>query len=413
VLNVLLQERGGLSRAELARRVGLNRSSIGSVVAGLIEDGLVHEQAEREREAAVASPAALSAPEPVGRPGIAIEINPDGGAFIGVEIGIERLAIWWADLAGKEVARQAIPYLTLQVPPEVVVREIGKLVREVRARLKRKAPLRGLGVALPALVDKAGVVINGFVLGWRGVPLRQMLVDELSAELGAFPIAVENDANTFGVAALWENADLMRGTVACITMENGVGGGIFHDGQLFRGSYGYAGEFGHLLISPGNAAHATAGDTPRAAPDPAAVARPPSHLENHIGKDAVLALFRQASANPAADWADLLAAASLGGVSAPEWLGTWGAKLAQGLTQISVMLNPKCIVLGGSVAVLFPYVAERVRAAMQRELLEGFPMPEIQVSPLGEDGTPLGAALLMHRKFFSVDEPSLPKAQLG
>jgi len=406
VLDALLQARGGLSRAELARRVGLNRSSIGSVVAGLAEAGLLRERAEAVSESESES-------EQVGRPGIAIEINPDGGAFIGVEIGIERLAVWVVDLAGEEIGQQVIPYDAAGVEPEAVVRRIGELVRETCERcFARAAPVRGLGVALPALVDKAGRVINGFVLGWRDVPLRQMLIDELGPQAGQFPIAVENDANAFGVAALWHNPDLMSGTVAFITMENGVGSGIFHDGKLFRGSYGYAGEFGHLLL--------TGNERPDSRDESASGhRRPPAHLENHIGKDAVLAAYRRAlgreiaEPSSSADWDALLAACRSGERAALEVAHTWGAKLAHGLTQISVILNPQCIVLGGSVGPLFGFVAGEVRAAISRELIEGFPMPEIRVSPLGEDGTPLGMALLMHRKFFSVDEQLLSKAPLG
>jgi len=414
VLDALLQAREGLSRAELARRVGLNRSSIGSVVAGLTEAGLLRERDERaDNDNATASE---SESDQVGRPGIAIEINPNGGAFIGVEIGIERLAVWVVDLAGEEIGRRVIAYDGAESVPEVVVRRIGDLVREACERcFARAAPVRGLGVALPALVDKAGRVINGFVLGWRDVPLRQMLIDELGTEAGEFPIAVENDANAFGVAGLWRNPSFMRGTVAFLTMENGVGGGIFHDGQLFRGSAGYAGEFGHLLL-------AASGSVGAKRPEPdnqAQHRRPPAHFENHIGKDAVLAAYRRsvggegAEPSSAADWDALLAACQAGEPAALEVAHIWGAKLAQGLTQISVILNPQCIVLGGSVAPLFEFVAGEVRAAIARELIEGFPMPEIRVSPLGEDGTPLGAALLMHRRFFSVDEQLLSKPQLG
>jgi len=421
VLDTLLQARGGLSRAELARRIGLNRSSIGSVVAGLVESGLLRECEER----AAAAPEAGSAPDQVGRPGIAIEINSDGGAFIGVEIGIERLAVWVVDLAGVELGRLVIAYDAAESIPGVVVQRVGELVREARARFVPTATVRGLGVALPALVDKEGRVINGFVLGWRDVPLRQMLLDELGSETGEFPIAVENDANAFGVAGLWHNLDLMHGTVVFLTMENGVGGGIFHDGQLFRGSYGYAGEFGHLLV---------AGDKKAVdALPPSPHRRPPTHFENQVGKDAVLAQYRRFLSDaggegecsfpvpnpqpppsyPLTSWAEFLTACRSGQPVALEVAKDWGAKMAFGLTQISVILNPQCIVLGGSVAPLFEFVAEDVRAAIRRDLIEGFPMPEIRVSPLGEDGTPLGVALLMHRRFFSVDEALLSKVQLG
>ncbi|KXU37733.1 hypothetical protein AXK11_00450 [Cephaloticoccus primus] len=399
VLNTLLRH-GALSRAELARRVGLNRSSIGSVVGGLVEAGLLREREQRPEPEAVN--------EQVGRPGIAIEINPEGGAFIGVEIGIERLAVMVVDLAGEVIGRQAVAYDTANVAPQDTVRRIGGLVEEARARLAGVAPIRGLGAAIPALVDEAGTVVNGLVLGWRDVPLHRLLLEELGPAAADFPVAVENDANAFGVAALWRNPPLMEGTVAFFTMENGVGGAIFHNGELFRGSFGYAGEFGHLLLS-----------------EPAPITaqqkrRPAAHFENHVGKDAVLESYRTAgegaaprAGGPSGGLSALIAAHQAGEPAARQVVRRWGEKMAQGLTQVSAILNPHSIILGGAVAPLFGLAGEDVRAALHREFIDGFPMPEIQVSPLGEDGTPLGAALLMHRKFFSVDAQVLPKPSLS
>jgi len=209
---------------------------------------------------------------------------------------------------------------------------------------------------------------------------------------------VENDANAFAIAETWRNPELLSGTVAFLMMENGVGGSISHDGKLFRGNGGHAGEFGHLLV---NSEYTTP------------VRSPPRHLENHVGKDAVLAQYRTAISCTEVEFDALIAAIERAEPAALKTVHAWGQTLAQALTQISTVLNPRRIILGGSVAALFAPVADEIKTRLGHELIDGFTLPEIRVSSLGAESTALGAALMMHRHFFTLDEDVLNGAQLS
>jgi len=383
VLDALLQH-GAMSRAELARRVGLNRSSMGSIIAGLTASGMVRERAQTS-----------SMVGQVGRPGIAVEINPHGGAFIGVEIGVERLAACVVDLNAEVIGSEAVLHATPEVAVGKTIKAVAKLVRALVKRFDLGGAIGGLGVAVPALVDKTGLVLNGLLLGWRDVPLRELLVKQLG---DTFPIEVENDANAFAIAETGRNPALLSETVAFLRMENGVGGSLFDHGKLFRGGHGHAGEFGHLLV---NGKTATFGRSL------------PHHLESHIGKDAVLAQYCARKKCAHAGMAELLAAIDQAEPAAVNLVQRWGNHIAYALSQISAAFNPHRIVLGGSVASLFTPVADRVLATMRSELLDGFTLPAIEVSALGAGSTPLGAALMMHRHFFSLDEQVLSGARLS
>jgi len=237
VLDLLLKL-GAMSRAEIARRAGLNRSSMGSIIAGLMEAGLVRERSQ------------ASANGQVGRPGIAVEINPDGGAFVGIEIGIERLAACAINLNGEVIVSRTAAFDTANSQVSATLKTLLRLLKETVKNANIRATLRGVGVALPALINDAGEVLNGMVLRWHDIPLRRLLLEQVGQALGhQVAVMVENDANAFAIAETWRNPELLSGTVAFLMMENGVGGSISHDGRLFRGNGGHAGEFGHLLVN--------------------------------------------------------------------------------------------------------------------------------------------------------------------
>jgi len=161
-LDILLKS-GAMSRAELARQVGLNRSSMGNIIASLMENGLVRERT------------AYTPNGQVGRPGIAVEINPDGGAFIGIDIGIERLAACVINLNAEVICSRTMPLDTANSPVSTTLKAMTRLLKETANKAGVHATLRAVGVALPALTNEHGEVLNGMVLRWHDVPLRQLL----------------------------------------------------------------------------------------------------------------------------------------------------------------------------------------------------------------------------------------------
>jgi len=383
-LNALFRS-GGMSRADLARMLGLNRSTTGNIIANLMADQLVVESPNGGRGEGAAK---------TGRPGINIEIDPAGATFLGAEIGVDRLTVVAIDLAAHEFRRISTPFPTFEAPLEAGIDRIVAMIGEVIESLGDVARLRGLCVTLPALLDADGKVINALIIGWRDVDLKSMISARLAARFPGLdlPISVENDANAFAIAETYRDSSHSAETVAFLLIENGAGGGIVIGGRLFRGSTGFAGEFGQIVLG----SEGFYGGRHK-----------PGHLESYIGKDAVLARYRANGADPVADLDQLIAALEAGDAAAVRTAREWGGGLAIGLIQLSSVLNPGVIILGGTVAPLFRFVAAEVEAAMRREFLEGFPMPRIEVSALGLEGPALGGALIMHQRMFSIDESAI------
>lgn len=221
-----------ISRARVANLTGLNRATVSNIVNALIEEGLV---SENEQEGSK-----------VGRPSISLGLRPDGGAVIGMEIGVDFVAILLTNFVAETLWEKRIEINPLQ-PQSTIIGQAEQLVEQALsiAKEQRLRPL-GMGVGLPGLINlNQGELIIAPNLNWTNVPLRLMWNQRFR-----LPIYVENEAN---LAALGEYYfGVARGIDNFIYLSAGIGlgGGIMIGGNLFRGGYGYAGEIGHVQRDP-------------------------------------------------------------------------------------------------------------------------------------------------------------------
>jgi predicted NBD/HSP70 family sugar kinase len=180
---------GPRSRATLALETGLNKSTVSSLVADLIDAGLLRESPVEDR------------PGKVGRPPQSVELDPDGPFVLGLAL----------DFAGGRHPMLAT-------------------------------------VAVPGLVDPNGDLAVAPNLGWADVPVAGLLNEAL--EDPPYSVRVENEANLGAVAELVEGAGRGLRDFVYVSGEIGIGAGVVLRGELFRGASGFAGEFGHLTIDP-------------------------------------------------------------------------------------------------------------------------------------------------------------------
>ena len=223
VLQTLFRQ-GAMSRADLARETGLTRVTISDLVAELIAVGYVAERGVRE----------ASGP---GKPAILVDLDRDGHRIIGLDLsGSQRLLGAVLTLDGEIVARHAVDVPAVR---EDILDAVIELSRTLVA--DSHAPVLGVGVGTPGVVDDRGVVLTAPNFGWASIDLEGIL----SAELG-LPVLVANDANaavlaeyTFGGAA---------DDVLLVRVGRGVGSGLLAGGQPMRGSRFAAGEIGHVTV---------------------------------------------------------------------------------------------------------------------------------------------------------------------
>ncbi|MDQ0474759.1 ROK family transcriptional regulator [Labrys wisconsinensis] len=363
---------GGMSRAELARSLGLTRSTTGSLVQSLLDAGLVRERPEEEAAARV------------GRPGILVEIDGDGAFFIGADIGVDRITALAVDLAG--MVRHAVErdFRGAGCDPAAAIELTARLIGEALAALPAGGRVEGISVAIPGFLAADQRTYHATILGWHGVEVASLLRRQLGIDR---PVLLENDANAFAVAETYRQAGREPADILVVLIENGVGGGIIAGGRLYHGRQRGAGEIGHIRIGEEGYVF-----------DP----RRPGRFETFVGKDALLARWRYHGGTPAT-LAGLLAALEAGDAAAQRTAADWGRWLARGLAALISTLEPQKVVLGGSVSAVFPFVAEAVAREVEASLVEGYPVPAIETSTVRTAGPALGAAYLLHQAMLSMD----------
>lgn len=213
---------GPSSRADLARETGLTRVTVSDLVAGLIHDGYVVEKGVR----------AGSRP---GKPAILIDIDRAAHRIVGIDLsapGAFSGAVMTLD--GDIVHRDTEPQPEGDVVPAVLALA-GRLVEASHA------PVLGIGVGTPGIVDDEGVVLSAPNLHWHSLDLRGLLERALD-----LPVLVANDANAAALAEYTLSGagpDLMLVSVGA-----GVGAGLLSGGMPTRGARYAAGEIGHVTI---------------------------------------------------------------------------------------------------------------------------------------------------------------------
>jgi glucokinase-like ROK family protein len=221
-----------ISRARVANLTGLNRGTVSNIVNALIEEGLVSENGLEGSK--------------VGRPAIPLSLRSDGGAVIGMEIGVDFIHILLTNFVAETLWETRVETTSSQSQSSIISRAEQLVEQALSIAKEQQLRVLGLGVGLPGLVNlRQGELIVAPNLQWKNVPLRLMWNQRFR-----LPVYIENEANLsalgeyyFGVAQGIENFIYVCSGI-------GLGGGIMIGGNLFRGGYGYAGEIGHVQRDP-------------------------------------------------------------------------------------------------------------------------------------------------------------------
>jgi glucokinase len=252
------------------------------------------------------------------------------------------------------------------------------------------AGLLAVGVGVPALVDKGGILrFAAHLPGVTGLDV----ASEVSARLGR-PVTIDNDANCAAVAEARLGAAKGFGDVVVITLGTGIGAGIVSEGRLFRGARGFAGEPGHMQVERHGLPcpcgrrgcwerYASGSGLGHLGREAARVGRLPALAERPGGPDAVRG-------------EDVVALARQGDPGALDVLDEFARWVAVGLADLVDLLDPQVVVLGGGLVeagavVLEPvrrHLAEMVLGAGHRDL------PQVEPASLGPSAGAVGAALL-------------------
>jgi predicted NBD/HSP70 family sugar kinase len=226
VLN-LIRNHQPISRADLARHSGLQRSTVSVITEKLIEEDWVREGA--------------SGHVPRGRRPRFLHLNKERVGIIGVNVRPATTTIGLADLDANFVAQESLPTAR---DPERFVADLTPRIRNL-IEMRSEISCEGVGISLPGRVDlNSQRLVFAPNLGWGPIDLKTPL-----EEATGLQVELENAANACALAEFWfgPRREGVRNLVA-VTVSEGIGTGLILNHQLARGSTGMAGEFGHITV---------------------------------------------------------------------------------------------------------------------------------------------------------------------
>jgi glucokinase len=308
------------------------------------------------------------------------------GLSIGIDVGGTKVLGGVVDESGVVLARARKD--TPRQGGKALTQTIAETVKELMAQHKVKS----VGVSAAGFVssDRKTMLATPNIADWNDVDLDS----ELKSLIG-LPIVIENDAN----AAAWGEAKFGAGRnqnhMMMLTVGTGIGGGIVVDGQLYRGAFGTAAEFGHMRVVPeghicgcgargcfeqyasGNALLRHAREAISASPE---IAR---NLLSR-GDGTIAGLTGQAITEAARD-GDPVALAAFN--TTGQWLGA-------GIASLSVLLDPSCVVIGGGVIDAGEILLKPTRESLERTMpfAGKHPYPTLIAAELGNEAGLVGVA---------------------
>lgn len=367
VLN-LIRTRQPISRADLARVSGLQRSTISLIVEELVEQHWVLEGPTGRL--------------PRGRRPTFLRLNEDR-AIIGVDIRPTQIAVALANVNGKFTSQEVMP------TPAEPKAGVEALIQRIQALIRggREKKIEGVGISLPGRFS-AGHLVFAPNLKWRDYDIRGSI-----AKATGLDVELENAANACVLAAIWFDGMESCRNLVVVTVSEGIGAGVLINGHLARGLNGMAGEFGHVPLDPEGP---TCGCGSRGC------------WEVFGSNRAALRYYHEsASHSEGLTFADLLSLAEQGNSRAGKALEKMAHYLGRGMRMIVAGLAPERIVIIGDLTRSWHRFGPVIEAEVQAQVLPGGCAPSL--IPAHEDGMARlrgTVALVLQKHFGAVHEVS-------
>lgn len=295
-------------------------------------------------------------------------MNPDAGCIAAIDLGGTTMKGALVGDDGTIHYRETRPTLR---GPGAAVAGLANFAAALAARAGRPA---GVGVVVPGLLDEArGVVRLSENIGWRDVPLRDMLETALN-----LPVALGHDVRAGAIAEASLGSARGHDNVMFLPIGTGIAAAIVLEGQLYSGALSFAGELGHIEVVPGG--------------EPCPCGRS-GCLERYASAAAIGRRYAKAAGLGSATAEQVVAASAAGDRQAQQvW---WQAldTLASALASSILILDPGLIVIGGGLAAAGDQLLRPLRERLDRRL--GLrPPPPLEKGALGSYAACLGAAAM-------------------
>jgi predicted NBD/HSP70 family sugar kinase len=357
-----LQASGSQSRAELARRLGVSRSTMSAVIATLAAEKLVEESDETKAAAKA------------GRPGTRVSLAAPKGYFVGIDFGRLFIKAAISD-ANYRIIEQISSDFDIDMPAEqaldVAAANVQKIIRA--AKIDRKQ-IKAVGIGVPGPVDAAtGELHAGSILArWVGTDVTGGLSQRLR-----LPVYMDNDANLGALAESVYGAAREVNVALYVLLSVGVGLGIVISGKVFRGSSGIAGELGHVVVD-----------------EHGAVCRCGSRgcLEAIVSVHALAKALSVSHGNISSD--EMLRLAVAGDIGANRVVHDAGSLVGRSVGHLCSYFNPEIVIVGGELMRAGDAMLQPLKDSMRRfSIARATENVRVVPAALGEQAELIGTLL--------------------
>jgi predicted NBD/HSP70 family sugar kinase len=369
ILNII-KTYGPIARADIARITDLSPAAVTHQTAELIDDGLIFEKQEGDSRG--------------GRRPILLALNAAGTYVVGAKLAEDFAALAVANL-NADVITQTTFKLTAREPEAVcdqLAGDIRALLRDIGIEPNR---ILGVGVGMAGIIDSAnGICRVSPYNGWRDVPFADLLEDRLDTD-----VYLDNDVNTLTRVERLYGPGQHVDDFLVVTVGRGVGLGIVAGGEVYRGSRGSGGEFGHTIVDP-DGFLCSCGNR--------------GCLETFVADPWLL---RRARINglevdtPEA----LVSAAQAGDPVARHTFTDAGMTLGRAVANLVNLFNPAMLILSGEGARAGDLLFAPMRATVEKHTFGPLMGDvEVRVEPLSDEAWARGAASLVLGRIFGAPE---------
>ena len=363
----------GISRVELARQLNITRAAITSIINDLQKMGMVNE---------------VEGQYPSGRKPIVLEINPNQGFVVGIDLGATHATILLANYAAHVLCDVEIP-VNIEEGPETVLSLIDTRLRAMLDENGLKVEnIKAicLGVPGPVVINCGMVLDPPLMPGWNKFPIENYV-----KSLWNIPVFLENDAELGAIGEWAYGAGRGEKNLVYIKVGKGIGSGLLLDGQIYHGASGSAGEIGHFTIDE-NGPMCSCGNRGclEAMAGGEAVANRAIKIV-HKGQRTDLSSIVPIESIQSKD---VIAAACSGDLISQQILAEAGGHLGTAIASLVNLFNPSMVIIGGGVSQIGDLLLEPIRRTVaKRSLKMANKQLRITTSLLGRRSSGMGAVV--------------------
>jgi predicted NBD/HSP70 family sugar kinase len=340
-----IRTRQPISRADLARVSGLQRSTVSLIVEELLAERWIVEGSMGRL--------------PRGRRPTFLNVNSQRGV-LALDIHPSQTTLAVTDLGGRIIAQSLIP---LPEDPQKVIAAIVSAIQQIIAANKDRS-FDGIGISLPGRLDRdadkspSGKSRTDIPIFAPNVRWPIAHIKSRVEQATGLPVVADNVANACALSEVWfGDSDGMHDLVV-VNVSEGIGTGFFANGRILRGEGGSAGEFGHVQMDP-NGFPCGCGSI--------------GCWETLAANPAAMRYYTELANKPSPAFEELLNLADGGDPAAMHAIDRMCAALGRGMQMISSALAPSEIIVVGDITTLWHIAGPLIESAMRRHPLAMVP----------------------------------------